>query len=96
MVTSFVSSELRTSDDDWNLSEVARLPAAGEALTTLAPGTFAALSQKQSRSFHADRYLRNGSLPRSLRSKFPRTPKGSLDAHLFESVLPSIPKRILL
>jgi len=41
----YVLRVIRTSDDDWKLSEVARLPAEGEALTTLAPGTFAALSR---------------------------------------------------
>lgn len=35
----------RASDGAWRLSEVARLPAEGEALTSVAPGTFAALSQ---------------------------------------------------
>jgi len=43
----YVLRVIRTSDDDWNLSEVARLPAEGEALTTLAPGTFAALSRNR-------------------------------------------------
>ena len=32
-------------DSSWHLSEAARLPAKGEAMTTVAPGTFAALSQ---------------------------------------------------
>jgi len=41
----YVLRVTRTSDDDWKLSEVARLPAEGEALTTLSPGTFAALSR---------------------------------------------------
>jgi hypothetical protein len=41
----YVLRVIRTSDDDWNLSEVARLPA--EALTTVAPGTFAALSRNR-------------------------------------------------
>ena len=35
----------RASDGAWRLSEVARLPAEGEAMTSVAPGTFAALSQ---------------------------------------------------
>ena len=37
----------RTSDNDWGLSEAARLPAEGEALTTVAPRTFAALSRNR-------------------------------------------------
>jgi len=41
----YVLRVTRTSDDEWTLSEVARLPAEGEALTTLAPGTFAVLSR---------------------------------------------------
>lgn len=40
----YVLRVIRTSDGDWNLSEVARLPAEGEALTTLTGGEFAALS----------------------------------------------------
>ena len=43
----YVLRVIRTSGDDWNLSEVARLPAEGEALTTVAPGTFAALSRNR-------------------------------------------------
>ena len=37
----------RTSDNKWLLSEVARLPGEGEALTTIAPGVFAALSRSR-------------------------------------------------
>ncbi len=33
------------TDGSWHLSEAARMPAEGEAMTTVAPGTFAALSQ---------------------------------------------------
>jgi HEAT repeat protein len=43
----YVLRVVRTSDGHWNLSEAARLPAVGEALTTLNPGTFAALSQNR-------------------------------------------------
>jgi HEAT repeat protein len=35
----------RSSDNNWSLSEMARLPGDGEALTTIAPGVFAALSR---------------------------------------------------
>lgn len=42
----YVLRVVQTSDD-WNLSEVAQLPAEAEALTTLAPGTFAALSRNR-------------------------------------------------
>jgi HEAT repeat protein len=35
----------RSSDNAWNLSEAARLPGVGEALTTIAPGLFAVLSR---------------------------------------------------
>jgi HEAT repeat protein len=37
----------RSSDNKWILSEVARLPGNGEALTTIAPGIFAALSRNR-------------------------------------------------
>jgi len=43
----YVLRVTRTSDNDWGLSEAARLPAEGEALTTVAPGTFAALSRNR-------------------------------------------------
>jgi HEAT repeat protein len=43
----YVLRVLRTSGDDWNLSEVARLPAEADALTTVSPGTFAALSRNR-------------------------------------------------
>lgn len=53
----YVLRVIRTSDDDWKLSEVARLPAEGEALTTLAPGTFAALSRDRVVVFTRTRIL---------------------------------------
>ena len=37
----------RSSDNKWILSEVARLPAEGEALTTISPGVFAALTRNR-------------------------------------------------
>jgi HEAT repeat protein len=43
----YVLRVIRTSDGEWNLSEVARLPADAEGLITIAPGTFAALSRNR-------------------------------------------------
>jgi HEAT repeat protein len=37
----------RSPDNEWNISELARLPGVGEALTTIAPGVFAALSRNR-------------------------------------------------
>jgi HEAT repeat protein len=43
----YVLRVIRTSDNHWGISEAARLPAEGEALTIVAPGTFAALSRNR-------------------------------------------------
>lgn len=45
LIEGYVLRVSQDSDGTWYLSEVARLPGEGEALTSVAPGTFAALSQ---------------------------------------------------